>query len=69
MQGEEIVKKLELFKKVYDGESLIDLPEDVGMMLDCDWNAMAKLVPQDEYGLHKGSFVVTVMWFPDEVEE
>ncbi len=51
-----------LFKKVYDGESLIDLPEDVGNMLDNDWNPKAKKIPQDQYGLHTGSFVVTVLW-------
>lgn len=60
-----MTKEFELFKKVYSGESIIDLPEDVGDMLNHNYNQKASKVPLDEYGLHKGSFVVTVVWMPE----
>lgn len=58
-------QEFELMKKVYCGESIIDLPEDVGYMLDESHNPKASKVPQDEHGLHRGSFVVTVLWRPE----
>ena len=57
------------YKKEYDGESIIDLPEDMGNMFDPYWNKYATDIPQDEYGLHQGKFVVTVEWVDTEDNE
>ncbi len=53
-----------VFNKEYSGESIIDLPQDVGEMFDD-----APVIPQDEYGIHTGKFIVTVEWIPDELED
>jgi len=51
-----------LFKKQYDGESMIDMPDDIYYALEeCD-------VPQDEYGIQTGTFTVTIEWSPEEME-
>jgi hypothetical protein len=52
-----------VFEKDYSGESIIDLAEDLTWMFE-DGNG-AK-VPVDEYGIHKGKFIVTVKWEEDE---
>ena len=56
-----------IFQKEYDGESIIDLPEDIGEMLDPDFNDLVDVeqIPQDEYGIHQGKFIVTVTWVPE----
>jgi hypothetical protein len=55
------VKSKVIFKKEYDGESIVDLPEDIHYALEeCG-------VPQDEYGLHRGTFVVTIKWDDREI--
>jgi hypothetical protein len=54
-----------VFENTYDGESIIDLPEAIGEMLDPDFNPIAATIPQDEYGLHIGSFHVKITWVPD----
>ena len=54
------------YVKEYDGESIIDLPEDMGNMFDPYWNKNAKDIPQDKYGLHRGKFIVTVEWVDTE---
>lgn len=55
-----------IFKETYDGESLYDLGRDIGEAFIEDYNPKMKGIPQDEYGFHKGTFVVTVVWIPDE---
>jgi hypothetical protein len=54
-----------VFENTYDGESIIDLPEAIGEMLDTDYNPKADTIPQDEYGLHIGSSHVKITWVPD----
>jgi len=55
-----------LLDKVYDGESLYDVNRDVADAFDEDCNPSVVLVPTDEYGLHQGSFKVTITWSEDE---
>ena len=50
------------YKKEYDGESIIDLPEDMANMFNPYYNKNADTIPQDEYGFHEGKFIVTVEW-------
>ena len=57
---------IELFKQTYTGESVVDMYRDVSECLDPAFNALAQEIPQDEYGFQKGTFVVTVVWNPDE---
>lgn len=54
-----------LFKKEYDGESLYDLGRDIEEAIDGDYNALVHSIPQDPYGLQKGTFKVTVEWEPE----
>lgn len=49
--------------KEYDGESIIDLAEDLSWMF-ADGNGAE--VPVDQYGIHKGMFTVTVTWEKDK---
>lgn len=54
-----------IFSKTYDGESLIDLARDVDEAFDGQINSIIYSVPVDEYGIHKGSFKVTIEWEDD----
>jgi hypothetical protein len=56
---------MELFKKNYDGESIVDLGRDIYEAFDDKFNKKASLIPSDEYGFHLGEFVVTINWIPD----
>lgn len=58
---------MELFKKVYDGESLYDLGRDVHEAFNEDFNPIVSAVPQDEYGIQQGRFTVTIQWEPADV--
>jgi len=49
-----------IFEKKYDGESIIDLPEDVHYAIEDSG------VAQDQYGLHPGTFTVTIEWTEEE---
>jgi hypothetical protein len=53
---------IDIFRKTYDGESLYDLQRDTSEAFYEDFNAPIKEVPKDEYGIHKGRFVVTITW-------
>lgn len=57
---------MELFKKEYDGESLVDLARDVHEAFDSDFNSLAALIPRDEYGFQQGEFIVTIEWVPNK---
>lgn len=56
---------MEIFNKVYDGESLCDLSRDVHEAFEEDFNPAIVLVPKDEHGFHLGTFKVTVEWVPE----
>jgi hypothetical protein len=60
---------LELFRETYDGESLYDLDRDVAEALMEEYNPKMSQVSQDEHGLHKGSFIVTIEWRDDDVRD
>lgn len=51
-----------LLKKEYSGEELCDLERDVAEALDGDYNAIAHVIPTDEYGFQSGRFKVTIEW-------
>ena len=53
---------IEVFKKIYDGESLYDLDRDVSEAMIEDYNAVMRQIPKDENELHKGKFVVSIIW-------
>jgi hypothetical protein len=59
-----------IFEQKYSGESIIDLCEDLSDMFDpyCATKE-AKTVPQDKYGIHKGTFIVTVTWVEDDLND
>ena len=57
-----IMENKVIFKEEYDGESIIDLPEDINSALEeCG-------VPQNEYGIQTGIFVVTITWENREID-
>ena len=51
-----------IFKKDYDGESVVDMDRDISECLDGNFNAIAYTIPKDEHGFHVGNFKVTVEW-------
>lgn len=53
---------INILEKKYDGESLYDLVRDVHEAFVSDYNPNIIEVPKDEYGLHKGTFKVTIEW-------
>lgn len=55
-----------VFKKDYDGESLYDVERDVMESFDENYNPIVKDIPQDQYGIQKGTFTVTITWNPEE---
>ena len=57
--------RMELFKKTYNGESIVDVGRDVSEAFDSDYNAPAALIPQDEHGFQQGEFIVTIAWVPN----
>jgi hypothetical protein len=51
-----------IFDKRYDGESIVDAGRDVSEAFDETFNEFAKGIPQDEHGLQKGIFRITIEW-------
>lgn len=51
-----------IFQKTYDGESLVDLSRDTWECLDAKFNPIAGEIPVDKWGLHTGTFKVTIEW-------
>ena len=56
---------IKLFEKDYDGESLYDLSRDMHEAFNEDFNPISKTIPSDEYGIHSGTFKVTIEWRPE----
>lgn len=56
-----------IFKKEYDGESIVDLSRDISESLDEDFNPTVKDIPEmkGSPGFWSGKFVVEVKWVPD----
>lgn len=63
------VKSVQVFRKRYDGESIVDLSRDISECLDERFNEVVKDIPEmpDSPGFWDGEFVVTVKWVPNEV--
>ena len=55
-----------LFKKEYDGESIVDIDRDVSECFDTRFNPAAAQIPQDKHGIQQGKFTVQISWEPDE---
>lgn len=53
---------IEVFKKEYDGESIVDLGRDIYEALDTAFNPVIDLIPVDSYGFQKGTFTVAIVW-------
>jgi len=53
---------IEVFKKEYDGESIVDLGRDIYEALVTAFNPVIDLIPVDDYGFQKGTFTVAVVW-------
>lgn len=64
----QLTEKTELFKKEYDGESIVDLYRDIGECIDGRFNPLAAQIPEMENfpGFAAGTFTVSVTWTPDE---
>lgn len=57
-----MTKKVIVFDKEYDGESLYDLDRDIHECMDSTFNSVIDTIPVDEYNLMQGTFKVTVEW-------
>lgn len=59
------MKKLTIFEKEYDGESVYDVDRDVSEAFQGDFNPIVKQIPRDEHGFQQGVFEVTITWRPE----
>lgn len=55
-----------LFRKSYDGESIVDMYRDVAEGIDGRFNPMVGRIPDmpDFPGFSDGEFIVTIIWTP-----
>lgn len=53
---------IEVFKKEYDGESIVDLGRDIFEALSTEYNPVLDLIPVDARGFQKGTFTVAITW-------
>ena len=53
---------IEVFKKEYSGESIVDLDRDVAEAIDAASNPVMDRIPVDAYGFQKGTFTVSIVW-------
>ncbi len=58
-----------IFENTYDGELLSDIGRDIYEAFDTSFNPKASVIVDDEYGIPKGHFVVTIEYFPESGEE
>lgn len=52
---------IEVFKKEYSGESIVDLDRDIAEAIDDAFNPVFDLIPVDAYGFQKGIFTVSIV--------
>lgn len=57
---------IEVFKKEYDGESIVDLDRDISEASLAEYNPVIDLIPVDAYGFQKGTFTVTIVWSEEQ---
>lgn len=53
---------IEVFKKEYDGESIVDLVHDIYEAVVAAYNPVVDQIPVDAYGFQKGTFTVSIVW-------
>lgn len=53
---------IDVFKKEYDGESIVDLGRDISEVFVTTYNPVIDLIPVDAHGFQKGTFTVTIVW-------
>lgn len=60
--------EINLMRKWYDGESIVDMDRDVSEATNGDYNLKAQMIPEmkDSPGFWAGQFVVDITWVPDE---
>ncbi len=58
------MKRMVLFDKKYSGESVVDVYRDVDEAFREDFTPLMKMIPKDEYNIHKGTFRVEIIWYP-----
>lgn len=56
---------IEVLKKDYDGESIVDLGRDISECVIDDYNPIVNQIPEMEHGFWAGTFKVSVIWEPD----
>lgn len=61
-----MTQEIEVFRKTYDGQSIIDASQDIGECFMEEYNEIVKQVPTNEHGFHEGEFIITVTWKPTE---
>lgn len=57
-----------VFRKEYDGESIVDLSRDISECLDARFNPIVNEIPNMEGSTDfwGGKFVAQIIWVPDE---
>jgi hypothetical protein len=65
-----VVGEINLMRKWYDGESIVDMDRDVSEATNGDYNLAAQAIPEmeDSPGFWAGQFVVDITWMPDDEE-
>ena len=53
---------IDVFKKEYSGESIVDLDRDIAEAIDAAFNPVMDRIPVDAYGFQKGTFTVSIVW-------
>jgi hypothetical protein len=53
-------RPLVVMSKTYSGESIIDVESDVSDSINYS------NIPKDEYGFHRGTFEITILWMDEE---
>lgn len=56
---------IRLFQKDYDSDSLADIEGDVYYAFEPKHNAVAVVIPRDDFGGYTGTFRVTIDWIDE----
>lgn len=59
---------MEIFKRKYDGCSILGLSQDVMESMTQQFNQKVEVITRDSHGIPQGRFIVTVEYVPDTVQ-